>query len=105
MPPASGMAAPSSAKATAPKKLKMPPTTQTASMRTGAGTATAISEGDRKIPEPMIPPMTIMMTSQRLRTRGKAIFVLSTVGQAWMFSSMFTPWQGLRNGPRANANR
>ena len=86
MPPASGMAAPSSAKATAPKKLNMPPMTQTASIRSGAGTAAAISDGDRKMPEPTTPPMTIMTTSQRLRIRGSAILVLSTTGQAWTIS-------------------
>ena len=45
-----------------------------------AGTAAAISEGERKIPEPTTPPMTIMTTSQRVRIRGRLSFVLSTVG-------------------------
>ena len=53
------------------EEAEEPPTTQTESMRSGDGRTEAMDLGTRKIPEPMTPPMTMEMTSQSPRTRGR----------------------------------
>ena len=58
MPPACGIAAPSSASDRAPRRVNAPPITQTVSIRGAECTALAISAGTRKTPEPITVPMT-----------------------------------------------
>src|SRR5271169_2020131 len=58
-PPASGIAAPSSAKASAPKMDRSAPTTQAAKTMETKRPSRAISDGFRKIPVPTIVPTTI----------------------------------------------
>ena len=71
MPPVSGMAADSSAKASAPQSTIRPPSTQTPSMNTGSGTRVAMPAGVRKMPPPIVMPITrpIELHRPNLRTR------------------------------------
>src|SRR5688572_17446958 len=52
----------------------MPPTTQTASMAPGPGSRSAMPAGDRKIPDPMVIPTTIVMAPKSPRRLGSASF-------------------------------
>src|SRR5262245_9099209 len=72
MPPASGIAAPSSASERAPRSVSTPPMTQTPSIQPGVRTERATSEGTRKMPEPMIVPMTRLIVSNRLSSRASS---------------------------------
>ena len=72
MPPASGIAAPSSASDRAPSIVRTPPMTQTPSIHPDVRTARAISDGTRKMPEPMIVPMTRLIVSKRLSSRASS---------------------------------
>src|SRR6188508_1512732 len=69
-PPVCGKDAASSATDNAPHNEISPPRTQTASISVGSGTRVAITAGVRKMPEPMVMPITrpIEGQSPRLRT-------------------------------------
>src|SRR5918993_3299926 len=69
MPPVSGIDADSSANASAPQRTIRPPTIQTASIMVGSGTRVAMPAGVRKIPPPMVMPMTIPIELQSPRRR------------------------------------
>ncbi len=58
MPPVSGIDAESSANASAPQRTINPPSTHTPSIHTGSGTRVAMLAGVRKMPPPMVMPMT-----------------------------------------------
>ena len=58
MPPVSGIAADNSANASAPHMTITPPSTHTPSMNSGSGTRSAMLAGVRKMPPPMVMPMT-----------------------------------------------
>ena len=70
MPPVSGIDADSSANASAPQSTITPPSTHTPSISTGSGTRVAMPAGVRKMPPPMVMPMTrpIELQSPSLRT-------------------------------------
>ena len=70
MPPVSGIEADSSANARAPQRTMMPPRIQTASIIVGSGTREAMPAGVRKMPPPIVMPMTmpIELSRPRLRT-------------------------------------
>ena len=75
MPPVSGIDAESSAKASAPHRTISPPRTQTPSIHTGSGTRVAMPAGVRKMPPPMVMPITRPIELQRpsRRTRVAAM--------------------------------
>src|SRR5262245_8270015 len=69
MPPVSGSAAASSANESAPQRTINPPSTQTANIQAGSGTRAAIDAGVRKIPLPIVMPMTMPTEVQKPRRR------------------------------------
>ena len=68
-PPASGIAAPSSANAKAPKRERTPPTIQAAKTTETLRPSRAISAGFRKIPVPIMVPTTMAAEAQGPRPR------------------------------------
>ena len=70
MPPVSGIDAESSANASAPHSTISPPSTQTPIINTGSGTRVAMPAGVRKMPPPMVMPITrpIELKRPSLRT-------------------------------------
>src|SRR5207244_1240902 len=54
----------------APQSATTPPTTQTPINASGCGTWPAIDAGDRKIPDPIVVPMTTAIALQSPRLRG-----------------------------------
>ena len=98
------MAAPSSAKVRAPKKLSMPPTTQTPSTRMGDWTATAMDFGTRKIPDPMTPPTTMPMTSQIPSTLGRLARVPSVTTPLLISWAMRIMPPSIAHAPRILSN-
>ena len=75
MPPVSGMAADSSAKASAPHSTMRPPRIHTPIMKTGSGTRAAMPAGERKMPPPMVMPMTRPMELQSPSRRSSVVMV------------------------------
>jgi hypothetical protein len=71
------MAAESSANASAPHSTMTPPSTQTPSMKTGSGTRVAMPAGVRKMPPPIVMPITrpIELRRPSRRTRVAAMVV------------------------------
>ena len=65
--------APSSARVSAPKVLKMPPMTQTATIGPIAGVALATSAGTMKIPDPITEPTTTQSAAIGPSTRGRVV--------------------------------
>ena len=61
MPPVCGSALATSASVSAPQSAKMPPITQTESIGMGPGSLSAMPAGERKMPEPMVEPITTAM--------------------------------------------
>ena len=72
MPPVCGNAPAISASVNAPHMANAPPTIHTESNGNGPGNRFVILAGDRKIPEPMVVPMTTAMALQRPSRRGSA---------------------------------
>src|SRR5438046_940710 len=70
-PPASGVAAPSSAIERAPARESAPPVTHMAMSAPTLPTRAATSCGTRKMPEPMIVPMTMAVEPSRPTARGR----------------------------------
>ena len=68
-----GIAAPSSASESAPSSDSAPPTPRPRASRGAECTARAISAGTRKIPEPMIVPMTRFTVSNSVRSRRSSV--------------------------------
>ncbi len=58
MPPVSGIDADNSANASAPHSTINPPSTHTPIIRTGSGTRVAMPAGVRKMPPPIVMPIT-----------------------------------------------
>src|SRR5438094_7066549 len=58
----------------------MPPTTQSAIISSGLGTFWAIPAGDRKMPEPIVMPITSATELQSPSRRGKPPFVMCRAG-------------------------
>ena len=69
MPPVRGSALAISAIVSAPQIAKIPPTTHAISIGSGPGNLSAIPAGERKMPEPMVDPITtaIALHSPMLR--------------------------------------
>src|SRR5688500_14584658 len=82
MPPVSGIEAESSANASAPHRTTRPPITQTASIMVGSGTRVAMPAGVRKMPPPMVIPMTIPIELQSPRRRTRVGMAGSVHGDA-----------------------
>src|SRR3954471_22544777 len=72
MAPVWGNAPATSASASAPQSAGAPPTTQTVSRGSGPGKRVAILAGDRKMPEPIVVPMTTATALHKPRRRGSA---------------------------------
>src|SRR6185503_13518510 len=72
MPPVFGYELATSASDSAPHIARMPPTTQTASIAPGPGKRFAMPAGERKIPDPIVIPMTMVTALQRPRRLGSA---------------------------------
>jgi hypothetical protein len=68
-PPARGNVPPSSANVRAPDSAASPPTTHSKRNGPVAGTACATARGVKKIPTPMMPPMTSIVASNGVRRR------------------------------------
>ena len=64
-PPVSGNAPESSASVSAPQSANSPPAIQTAMSGSGPGSLSAMPAGDRKIPEPIVEPMSTATALQR----------------------------------------
>ncbi len=75
MPPVSGIDAESSAKARAPHRTIKPPSTHTPIINIGSGTRVAMPAGVRKMPPPIVMPITrpIELHKPSLRTRVAAM--------------------------------
>ena len=65
MPPVLGIALASSAMVSAPQMAKTPPATHTASIGSGPGSLSAMPAGLRKIPDPIVVPITTAMALHR----------------------------------------
>ena len=72
MPPVSGNAPATSANVSAPHIATMPPAIQTVNTAAGPGRRFVTPAGVRKIPEPMVMPMTTAMQLQRPSFRGSS---------------------------------
>src|ERR1022692_915932 len=79
-PPESGIIAPSSAYANAPKNEMTPAITQTTRIIMGEGSSRAIVPGTMKIPTPMVVPITIQVESSRFSSRGRSAGLLERPG-------------------------
>src|SRR5664280_2793163 len=69
IPPVFGRALATSASVSAPQIAKSPPAAHTHSMGSGPGSFAAMSAGERKIPEPIVEPMTTATALQSPRVR------------------------------------
>src|SRR6266568_1358448 len=83
-PPESGIIAPSSAYAKAPKNEMTPAITQTPRIIMGDGSSRAIVPGTMKIPTPIVVPITIQVESSRLSSRGRS----AGACEAWIHMSL-----------------
>ena len=64
MPPVAGIALASSAIVNAPQSAKTPPATHAINIGPGPGSRSAMPAGDRKIPEPIVEPITTAIALQ-----------------------------------------
>ena len=69
-PPVAGNALATSASVSAPHSTKMPPKSHTESSGSGPGSLSAMPAGDRKIPEPIVEPMSTATALKRPSRRG-----------------------------------
>src|SRR5574338_1453069 len=76
MPPVFGKLLATSARASAPHIARTPPTTHTSSIGPGPGSRPAIPAGDRKIPDPIVMPTTIITALRSPRRRGSPSFAV-----------------------------
>src|SRR6266568_3858564 len=90
-PPESGIIAPSSAYAKAPKNEMTPAITQTARIIMGDGNSRAIVPGTMKIPTPMVVPITIQVESSRFSSRGRSAGLLVRPGFICPFIGLHGP--------------
>ena len=72
MPPVCGKAPAISANVRAPQSASAPPTTHTESSGTGPGSRSVMLAGERKMPEPIVVPMTTATALQSPNRRGSA---------------------------------
>ena len=79
MPPVSGIDAESSANASAPHSTITPPSTQTPIIHTGSGTRVAMPAGVRKMPPPIVMPMTRPIELQRPSLRTSVAISVDTI--------------------------
>ncbi len=79
MPPVSGIDADSSANASAPHSTITPPSTQTPSIHIGSGTRVAMPAGVRKMPPPIVMPMTRPIELKRPSLRTSVAIAVDTI--------------------------
>ena len=72
MPPVCGKAPAISASVSAPQSASAPPTTHTESRGSGPGSRSVMLAGERKIPEPIVVPMTTATALHSPNRRGSA---------------------------------
>src|SRR5262249_32730534 len=73
IPPVSGKAPATSASVSAPQSATTPPAIQTPKSGTGPGSRFVTLAGVRKMPEPIVMPMTTAMALHRPRRRGSSV--------------------------------
>ena len=109
MPPVSGSALATSASVSAPQSAKIPPAAHTASIGRGPGSLSAMPAGERKIPEPIVEPMTTATALQkpmrRARTGASRAEEPSGIRRCYVgtFSARARPRR--RGNPRASRRR
>src|SRR5262252_4371416 len=102
MPPVSGNAPATSARVSAPQSATTPPATHTPNKGRGPGSRFAIPAGVRKMPEPMVMPMTTATALQRPSCRGSVPDVEREDGSVIPNA---TPGRETRESPQCHPER
>ena len=97
-PPTSGRSAASSAYANAPSSAMTPPAAHAPTISAGVCTDCATTYGLMKMPEPMMPPMTIMVASNAPRRRASVgVVTLTRLHRIERWPPLRFPFLGIRS--------